>query len=113
MNAQRVAVAEIEVSRSRARLIATVHAISSQLEPKRLAREFWESAKVKGADLAEDAVDAVRSRPYTAGAVVAGIAAFLAREPLLDLASEVAKKGRQKIKRTTKAKAGKDSEDHK
>lgn len=71
-----------------------------EFTPSHLARDAWESAKDKGADLAEDAVDAVRARPLTTTGVVAAIALFLAREPLMDLASKVA--GSVKSKRTTK-----------
>jgi ElaB/YqjD/DUF883 family membrane-anchored ribosome-binding protein len=73
--------------------------------PSHLARDAWESAKDKGADLAEDAVDAVRSRPLATTGVVAAIALFLAREPLMDLASKLAggvksKRPARKPKRT-------------
>ena len=54
-----------------------------------LAKDAWQGAKEKGADLAEDAVDAVRSRPLAATGVVAAIAMFLAREPLIDLAGKL------------------------
>ena len=60
--------------------------------------DAWDAAKSKGADIAEDAVDAVRSRPLTATGVVAAIALFLAREPLIDLAGKLvdgAKRKRQ------------------
>ena len=39
--------------------------------------------------MAEDAVDAVRARPLAATGVVAAIAMFLAREPLIDLAGKL------------------------
>ena len=51
--------------------------------------DAWDAAKSKGADIAEDAVDAVRSRPLTATGVVAAIALFLAREPLIDFAGKL------------------------
>ena len=54
-----------------------------------LARDAWQGAKEKGADLAEDAVDAVRARPLAATGVVAAITMFLAREPLMDLAGKL------------------------
>ena len=37
----------------------------------------------------EDAVDAVRARPYATTGVVAAIAMFIAREPLMDLAGKL------------------------
>jgi hypothetical protein len=82
--------AEFEVDQARAKMIATSQEILRQLQPHRLMEEAWETAKEKGADLAENAVDAVSRRPVAAGAVVAGIVAFLAREPLMDLAGKLA-----------------------
>lgn len=78
--------ARIEVERTRARLMGSAHELQDRLSPKTLARGAWEGAKDKGADLAEDAVDAVRARPLAAGGAVAALTMFLAREPLLDLA---------------------------
>lgn len=84
-----VAAARIETERSRARLMATARELQERLSPGRLSRDAWEGAKTKGADLAEDAVDAVRRRPAVASGVVAAIALFLAREPLLGLAGKL------------------------
>lgn len=63
--------------------------LQDRLAPGHLARDAWEAAKSKGADLTEDAVDAVRARPVAATGVVAAIALFLAREPLMDLAGKL------------------------
>jgi ElaB/YqjD/DUF883 family membrane-anchored ribosome-binding protein len=87
--APQIVAARIEVERSRTRLMATAQELQERLKPKTLARDAWEGAKMKGADLAEDAVDAVRARPYAATGVVAAIAMFLAREPLVDLAGKL------------------------
>ena len=73
--------ARSEVDRSRARVMATAHELQERLSPKTLAKGAWQGAKEKGADLAEDAVDAVKTRPIAAGGIVAAIAMFLAREP--------------------------------
>jgi hypothetical protein len=62
-----------------------------RLEPSHLARDAWEAAKAKGADVAEDAVDAVAKRPVATTGVVAAIALFLARGPLLNLAGKLVK----------------------
>ena len=78
----KVAAARIEVERSRAELIEAARELQARLQPKVLANEAWEKAKMKGADLAEDAVDAVAKRPVAVGGVVAALAMFLAREPL-------------------------------
>ena len=82
----KIVAARIEVERRRADLMDTVHELQQRLQPKTLASEAWEKAKEKGADLAEDAVDAVKSRPVAVGGVVAALAMFLAREPIKDAA---------------------------
>ena len=103
-----VAAARIEVERSRARVMATAHELQERVSPRTLARNTWQGAKEKGAGLAEDAVDAVRTRPLAAGGVIAAITMFLAREPLMDLAGKIvsgakenrkARKQRKSIKR--------------
>jgi hypothetical protein len=85
-----VEAARIEVERSRAQLLDTAKLLQQRLQPGKLTRDAWESAKGKGADLAEDAVDAVRRRPYAAGGVVAAIALFIAREPVMELFGKLA-----------------------
>ena len=79
--------ARAEVDRRRARVMATAQELQERLSPKTLAKGAWQGAKEKGADLAEDAVDAVKARPFAATGVIAAITMFLAREPLIDLAS--------------------------
>lgn len=103
-----IAAARIEAERRRARVMATAHELQERLSPKTLARGAWQGAKEKGADLAEDAVDAVRARPIAASGVIAAIAMFLAREPLMDLAGKLAggaNGGEQKRKTRKAAKA--------
>jgi hypothetical protein len=91
-----IAAARIEASRARAQLFETLNSLEhpfshflQQLTPKHLMSEAWDGAKEKGAVLAEEAVDAVKSRPLAATGVIAAIAMFLAREPLLHLAGRV------------------------
>jgi hypothetical protein len=85
-----IATARLEVGCSRARLMAIAHELQDRLSPRTLAKGAWQGAKEKGADLAENTVDAVRSRPLAATGVVAAIAMFLAREQLMDLAGKIA-----------------------
>jgi len=101
-----IAVARIAVERSRARVMATAHELQERVSPKTLARTTWQGAKDKGADLAEDAVDAVRARPVAATGIVAALALFLAREPLMDLAGKVAGSvgNKRKTRKTKKTK---------
>ena len=89
MTEAKIAAARIEVERSRARLADTARELQVRMAPKTLASEAWEKAKIKGADLAEDAVDAVKRRPVATGGIVAAIALFLAREPSKDLVSRL------------------------
>lgn len=96
-----------EVERSRARLMESAHGLQERLSPKVLARGAWDGAKEKGAEMAEDAVDAVRARPLAATGVVAAIVTFLAREPLMGLAGQIADKvgGKRKGRKPAKTKA--------
>jgi hypothetical protein len=98
-----VAAARAEVERRRSRLMATAHELQIRLSPKTLARDAWQGAKDKGADLAEDAVDAVRARPLAATGVVAAITMFLAREPLIDLAGKLVDGAKGKSRKRRKA----------
>jgi hypothetical protein len=84
-----VLAARAEVEAARKRMLGTLAELQRQFAPHALVREAWESARDKGAELAEDAVDAVKARPLAATGVVAAIAMFLAREPLIDLASKL------------------------
>ncbi len=88
-DAPAVTAARIEVERRRGELLETVHELQSRLAPRTLASDAWEKAKNKGADLAEDAVDAVKARPVAVGGVAAVLGLFLAREPLKDAAVKI------------------------
>lgn len=78
----KVAAARIEVERAKGALLDTARELIERFQPHNLVDDLWESAKSKGADFAEDAVDAVAKRPVAVGGVVAALAMFLAREPL-------------------------------
>ena len=101
-----VLAARIETERARARLMDTAQRLQARISPGALASNAWQGAKEKGADMAENAVDAVRKRPIAATGVVAAIALFLAREPLMNLAGKVADsatgKRPKKSRRTTR-----------
>ena len=84
----RILAAQRSVERARERLADTAQTLARQLEPGRIARGLWDDAKDKGADLAEEAVDAVKARPVAATGIVAGLALFLAREPIAELAGK-------------------------
>ena len=80
----RIIAAQATVAEASESLIDTARELQTRLQPKTLVREAWESAKIKGADIAEDAVDAVKRRPVATGGIIAAIAMFLAREPIKD-----------------------------
>jgi ElaB/YqjD/DUF883 family membrane-anchored ribosome-binding protein len=105
-----IAAARSEVEWSRSRVMATAQELQERLSPKTLAKGAWQGAKEKGADLAENTVDAVKSRPFAATGVVAAITMFLAREPLIDLAGRLIDGAGEKRKnrRTRKAKTNQD-----
>ncbi|MBX3561880.1 MAG: DUF3618 domain-containing protein [Sphingomonas sp.] len=68
--------------RARARLDATLAATRARLHPNSLAGEAWDGVKAKGADLADEAVEAVKARPVAVSAGIGALALFLARGPL-------------------------------
>ena len=99
-----IVTARQQAERSRARVMASAQELQERLKPKTLAKGAWQGAKEKSADLAENAVDAVRSRPIAATGIVAAITVFLAREPLMDLAGKLASNAdRKKSERGRKA----------
>ena len=96
MTDERVRAAEFEVDRGALKDDRDAARVSRHVEPHRLMEEAWEKAKDKGADLAENAVDAVKARPLAATGVVTAIAMFLAREPLMELAGKLVDGARQR-----------------
>ena len=100
----KVTEAKLEADRARAQLFESVKALEApmldlkeQLTPRHIMGEIVDGAKSKGADLVEDAVDAVRARPYAATGVVTALALFLAREPLIDLAGKLVGGAKKKM----------------
>ena len=101
-----VTAAKLEAERARVQLMSTANRLQARMSPGALASNAWQDAKDKGADLAENAVDAVRKRPVAATGVVAAIALFLAREPLMDLVGKVANGVKRKVPKRTQPKPG-------
>jgi ElaB/YqjD/DUF883 family membrane-anchored ribosome-binding protein len=77
--------ARVEAERARAKLMGTAHELQTRLSPGTIANNAWTGAKTRSADLAEEAVDVVRTRPAMAGGVAAAVGLFLVRNPLLRL----------------------------
>lgn len=105
-----IAAARINAERARGRMMASAHQLQERLSPKTLAHNAWEGAKIKGADLAEEAVDAVKRRPAAVGSVAAALVLFLARHPLMDLAGKVTSSGRTSERKTRKRRKQNDEE---
>jgi hypothetical protein len=105
-----ITAARIEVERRRARMMATAQELQHRLAPSTLARNTWDGAKEKGAELAEDAVDAVRARPLAASGAIAALTMFLARGPLLGLAGKLTAKKKDKSRGRKKASPKKETE---
>ena len=104
-DAPEVVAARFEAERARSQLMGTAHRLQARISPGTLAQNAWDGAKDKGANLAENAVDAVKSRPLTATGIVAAVTLFLAREPLMDLAGRATDKVRSKRTKRTRTKS--------
>jgi hypothetical protein len=74
--------AKREAVRARARFERTLAEVQQRLSPGNLAGEAWDGVKDKSADLAEGALQAVKSRPKAVSLAVGALAVFLARQPL-------------------------------
>lgn len=102
--------ARAEVERTRDALLDTLGDLKDRLQPGTLASEAWGKAKTKGADLAEDAVDAVKARPVAVGGALAALTLFLARDSVKDgvrnlydaMTSRKDKPAQAPVKRTTR-----------
>ena len=64
------------------RLDRTLAAVQHRLSPGNLAGEAWDGVKDKSADMAEGALQAVKSRPKAVSLALGAFALFLARAPL-------------------------------
>ncbi|PTQ10201.1 hypothetical protein CLG96_13885 [Sphingomonas oleivorans] len=79
--------ARAEADSARTRLAGTLHEIQQRLKPGTLAANAWDSLRDSGTTLAGETVGLVRKRPLATAGLVAGVAAFFARKPLLRLLS--------------------------
>lgn len=82
MSLDRIEQAKRDVVTARARLDGTLGALQHRLRPGNLAGEAWGGVKDKSADLADEALQAVKKRPAAVSAAVGLLALFLARAPL-------------------------------
>jgi hypothetical protein len=82
MSLGRISEAKRTAARAKDRLDRTLAAVQHRLSPGNLAEEAWDGVKDKGADMAEGALEAVKSRPKTVSLALGAFALFLARAPL-------------------------------
>ena len=74
--------AKREAMRAKARFEQSFAALRERLQPGSLAEEAWDGVKDKSADLADNALQAVKSRPKAVSLALGALAVFLARRPL-------------------------------
>jgi hypothetical protein len=89
MSASEIIRARSEAELARRRLSTTLGDLQTRLSPGTLASNAWEGVKDKSGELAEDAVEAVKSRPVASGAVIGAVLLFLARSPIKSAASRL------------------------
>ena len=82
MNLVRISEAKRASLQARDRLERTLAAVQHRLSPGNLAEEAWDGVKDKGANMAEGALQAVKSRPRAVSLALGAFALFMARAPL-------------------------------
>ncbi len=82
MSAGELAMAKQEAERARRRLAATAAELQQRLKPGTLASNAWSGVKDKSGEMADGAVEAVKSRPVPVAAALTAFTLFLARAPL-------------------------------
>ncbi len=87
LSADNIERAKIEAEQARKQLANTLGAVQYRLRPANLMSDAWDGVRDKSSALADDAVQAVKDRPAAASGVVAAVAIFLAREPILKAVS--------------------------
>lgn len=95
MSLDDIAQARRESLRARTRFETTLAATQARLHPTNLAEEAWDGVKEKGAEVADNAVQAVKSRPAAVSLTLGAVALFLARGPLLRAASRLVSGGEE------------------
>lgn len=82
MSAGEISIAKQEAERARRRLAATAAELQQRLKPGTLASHAWEGVKDRSGEMADGAVEAVKSRPVPVAAALTVFTLFLARAPL-------------------------------
>jgi hypothetical protein len=87
VSAADIARAKREAEIARRQLMGTVGELQERLKPATIATQAWEGVKDRSTGLADDAVQAVKSRPMAASAALGAVTLFLARSPIKSMAS--------------------------
>jgi len=81
--------AKLDAELAKKRLTSTMSTLQDRLKPGNLASEAWSGVRGKGEELADNTMQTVKDRPAAAGGILAVIILYLARHPLLSLASRL------------------------
>jgi ElaB/YqjD/DUF883 family membrane-anchored ribosome-binding protein len=76
---------------ARHRLEGTLVSVKKRLHPRALSRELIDTAKQKARSAADDAVDAVKSRPAIIASLTAAAAVYFLRKPLKSALKQILK----------------------
>lgn len=95
----RLARARRESAEARARLTGTLIEVQKRLKPKALIEEALEDLREKADEIAADAIETVKKRPFTAAAFVVAVLAWVFRAPILSAIGDVVE--RMKTRRDT------------
>lgn len=79
----RLAGARRESSAARARLTGTLIELQNRLKPKALIEEALEDLREKADEIAAEAIETVKKRPFTTAAIVLAVLAWVFRAPIL------------------------------
>ncbi|HEY7811116.1 MAG TPA: hypothetical protein VIA98_12125 [Allosphingosinicella sp.] len=82
MSAPEILSARKQAELARRNFLSTAGELQRRLKPSTIASNAWEGVTDKAADVADGAVEAVKSRPVAASAAVGALTLFLARQPI-------------------------------
>lgn len=89
MSAPEIARARQEAELARERMTTTAAELQQRLKPGTIAGNAWAGVRDKSADMAGEAVGAVKARPVIVSAALAAFTLFLARAPLKSAVSRL------------------------
>jgi thioesterase domain-containing protein len=74
---------------ARARLTGTLIELQNRLKPKALIEEALEDLREKADEIANEAIETVKQRPFTTAAIVLAVLAWVFRAPILSAVSDL------------------------